>query len=81
MNSFEPQERLMSIVRFPQSARIVLLLGLLGLASGCGGGDPNSKAPAPPTTEEQQAAEREARQKAFGKMGIPGQPPKAAAKK
>ena len=48
------------------------LMGLFTLAGGCGdGGDPNAKPQAPPTTAEQQAKEREAREKAFGKQAIP----------
>jgi len=70
----------MLIVRTLRDHRMLLGLGLLGLvalAGGCGGGNPNEAPPAPPTTQAQQDAERAAREKAFGKMTIPGKPSSA----
>jgi hypothetical protein len=60
-----------------RSRREVLLLGMLGLAllsSGCGGGpEGGSGGPASSEDEAAQAADRDARQRAYGtKTGNPG---------
>jgi hypothetical protein len=50
---------------------MVGLLGLLALGGGCGGTtDPNTSPAAPAITPEQQQAERDARQKAYGKSTV-----------
>ena len=64
----------MRIVRVFHANRLWLSLGLLALlalASGCGG-DVNKQAAAPPQSQAEQDKERAAREKAFGKMTIPG---------
>ncbi len=52
-------------------ARVSLMIALLGFAVGCEGGS----APAPPATpadtQAKQDSERDARQKAYGKSGLP----------
>jgi hypothetical protein len=68
-----PKGWLMRIVKVLHRSRVFVapgMLGLLSLAGGCGS-DPNTQPPAPPTTQAQQDAEREARQKAYGKAAIP----------
>ena len=57
-----------------RAAWVLGLASLFGLAAGCGGGDPNATVVGEPTNQEQQDAERAAREKAFGKgkAGNPG---------
>jgi hypothetical protein len=64
---------MMRIVRIFHDNRLVFCLGLIGLlalASGCDGGDPNSKTVGEPTTPAQQSAEKDARVKAYGPTGV-----------
>jgi hypothetical protein len=52
--------------------RVVPFVALSAFFVGCSDSNPNDKPAAPATTPEQQAAERAAREKAFGKATIPG---------
>ncbi len=65
-----------------RAAWVLGLIGVVGLASGCGG-DPNAGGVAPPTadTKAQQDAERAAREKAFGTGAKANNPGKAQAPK
>ena len=62
----------MRVTRILQKTRTWLALGLLGLpvlTAGCGS-NPDSQPAAPATTPAQQDAERAAREKAYGKVGV-----------
>lgn len=58
-------------MRFKSMIRLLPVVCLLGLAAGCGEGDPNTKPAAPATSQAQQDAERAAREKAFGGKTVP----------
>lgn len=61
-------------IRANRKTLSLVLLGLLGSASGCGGDAANQPIPEG-TSQAQQDAERAAREKAYGKKGIDTTPP------
>jgi len=59
-------------------APILFLLGSLGIAAGCGDAPPAGPGGPTPASQAKEDSEREARQKAYGKTGIPPGTKKAA---
>jgi hypothetical protein len=69
--------RILRLLHGSRAARVLFLVGTLGLSAGCGGEAPAHQG-VPADAQEAQAAEREARQKAFGKTGMPPDTKRAA---
>jgi len=72
--------RIVGLLLSSKMVRVLFVIGSLGFAAGCDGGS----APAPPATpadtQATQESERDARQKAYGKTGLPPGTKDAAAK-
>jgi hypothetical protein len=72
--------RIVGLLLSSKMVRVLFVIGSMGFAAGCDGGS----SPAPPTTpadtQSKQDSERDARQKAYGKSGLPPGTKDAAAK-